>query len=183
MIICPNCQHKDFSGALFCSQCGAQLMAAVSSAMPSGLRQKDPMTKTSSNRVGAAHSKRKTGSKPAPSAAAGEARVTLHLIESGQILPLAERMEFSLGRVSEGQPIMPDIDLTPYKAYDKGVSRLHAILRRVKNKIVIMDLGSSNGTYVNGNRLSPQIEHVLSHGDTIHLGKLKIQILFSPDEK
>ncbi|MBU2610330.1 MAG: FHA domain-containing protein [Chloroflexi bacterium] len=140
------------------------------------------MTKTSSN------SKQKTGSKPAPSAGrpsadAGEARITLHLIESGQILPLAERMEFSLGRVSEGQPIMPDIDLTPYKAYDKGVSRLHAILRRVKNKVVIMDLGSSNGTYVNGNRLSPQIEHVLSHGDTIHLGKLKIQILFSPDEK
>ncbi|MDI6769818.1 MAG: FHA domain-containing protein [Anaerolineales bacterium] len=129
-------------------------------------------------------SKQKTGSKPAPSTgSAGEARIILHLLESGQILPLAERMEFSLGRVSEGQPIMPDIDLTPYKAYDKGVSRLHAVLRRVKNKIVIMDLGSSNGTYVNGNRLSPQIEHVLSHGDTIHLGKLKIQILFSPDEK
>ncbi|MDP3185929.1 MAG: FHA domain-containing protein [Anaerolineales bacterium] len=135
------------------------------------------MTKISSN------SKQKTNSKPAPPADAGEARITLHLVESGQILPLAERMEFSLGRVSEGQPIMPDIDLTPYKAYDKGVSRLHAILRRVKNKIVIMDLGSSNGTYVNGNRLSPQVEHVLTHGDTVHLGKLKIQILFSQDDK
>ncbi|MBU4225940.1 MAG: FHA domain-containing protein [Chloroflexi bacterium] len=143
------------------------------------------MTKISSN------SKQKTNSKPAPPADAGAARITLHLVESGQILPLAERMEFSLGRVSEGQPIMPDIDLTPYKAYDKGVSRLHAILRRVKcldkldnhNKIVIMDLGSSNGTYVNGNRLSPQVEHVLTHGDTIHLGKLKIQILFSQDDK
>ncbi|MDO9129122.1 MAG: FHA domain-containing protein [Anaerolineales bacterium] len=135
------------------------------------------MTKISSN------SKQKTNPKPAPPADAGEARITLHLVESGQILPLAERMEFSLGRVSEGQPIMPDIDLTPYKAYDKGVSRLHAILRRVKNKIVIMDLGSSNGTYVNGNRLSPQVEHVLTHGDTVHLGKLKIQILFSQDDK
>lgn len=78
---------------------------------------------------------------------------------------------------------MPDIDLTRYKAYDKGVSRLHAILRRVNNKIVVMDLGSSNGTYVNGNRLSPQVEHVLTHGDAIHLGKLKIQILFSQDDK
>ena len=129
MIICPNCQHKDFSGALFCSQCGAQLMAAVSSAMPSSLRQKDPMTKTSSN------SKQKTGSKPAPSAAAGEARITLHLVESGQILPLAERMEFSLGSLEA--PSMPDIDLTPYKAYDRA---FHAPcnIGRVKNKIVIM---------------------------------------------
>ncbi|MBA4379195.1 MAG: hypothetical protein C0393_00630 [Anaerolinea sp.] len=177
MIICPDCQHKDFSGALFCSQCGAQLVAATSSDLPSGLRQEDPMTKISSN------SKQKTNSKPAPPAgSAGEAHITLHLVESGQILPLAERMEFSLGRVSEGQPIMPDIDLTPYKAYDKGVSRLHAILRRVKNRIVIMDLGSSNGTYVNGIRLLPQVEHVLAHGDTIHLGKLKIQILFSQDK-
>lgn len=182
MIICPNCQHKDFSGALFCSQCGAQLVAAMNSNLPLGLRQKDPMTKISSN------TKQITSSKPAPpagrpSADVGEARITLHLVESGQILPLAERMEFSLGRVSEGQPIMPDIDLTRYKAYDKGVSRLHAILRRVNNKIVVMDLGSSNGTYVNGNRLSPQVEHVLTHGDTIHLGKLKIQILLSQDDK
>jgi len=34
------------------------------------------------------------------------ARISLHLVESGQILPLAERTEFSLGRVAEGQPIM-----------------------------------------------------------------------------
>jgi hypothetical protein len=172
MIICPNCQHKEISGALFCSQCGAQLVAAAS---PNS--QKDPMTKISS------HTKQKTNPKPAPPAEAGGARISLHLVESGQILPMAERKEFSLGRVAEGQPIMPDIDLTPYKAYENGVSRLHAMLKLVNNQVAIMDLGSSNGTYVNGNRLVTNAVHLLNHGDMIHLGKLKIQILFSPDDK
>jgi pSer/pThr/pTyr-binding forkhead associated (FHA) protein len=40
-----------------------------------------------------------------------------------------------------------------------------------------MDLGSSNGTYVNGKRLNPNVEHMLGNGDVVALGKLKIQIL------
>jgi pSer/pThr/pTyr-binding forkhead associated (FHA) protein len=41
-----------------------------------------------------------------------------------------------------------------------------------------MDLGSANGTYVNGKRMTANSELTLSHGDVISLGKLKIQILF-----
>ncbi|NOY99417.1 MAG: FHA domain-containing protein [Chloroflexi bacterium] len=103
--------------------------------------------------------------------------VTLQLLESGQFLPLAERNEFTLGRVSEGQPIMPDVDLTPYRAYECGVSRLHTVLKKIDDRIVIMDLGSSNGTFVNGNRLEPNKEYPLAHGNIISLGKLKIQVL------
>jgi pSer/pThr/pTyr-binding forkhead associated (FHA) protein len=103
--------------------------------------------------------------------------VTLHLLDTGQVLPLAERNEFTLGRVSEGQPIMPDIDLSPYQAYASGVSRLHAVIKRDANRVLLMDLGSSNGTYVNGKRLNPNVEQMLSNGDVIALGKLKIQVL------
>jgi len=172
MIICPSCQHKEIPGALFCSQCGAQLVTASDPDL-----QKDPMTETGSNTKGKPDLK-----STSPMMSAG-ARISLHLVESGQILPLAERNEFSLGRVAEGQPIMPDIDLTPYKAYENGVSRLHAILKLINNQVSILDLGSSNGTYVNGNRLVPSVERPLNHGDMIHLGKLKIQILFSPEDK
>ena len=177
MIICPSCQHKEIPGALFCSQCGAQLVTASDPDLPLGLRQKDPLTETGSNTKGKPDLK-----STSPMMSAG-ARISLHLVESGQILPLAERNEFSLGRVAEGQPIMPDIDLTPYKAYENGVSRLHAILKLINNQVSILDLGSSNGTYVNGNRLVPSVERPLNHGDMIHLGKLKIQILFSPEDK
>jgi allophanate hydrolase subunit 2 len=102
---------------------------------------------------------------------------SLHLLESGQILPLGDRTEFTLGRVSEAQPIMPDIDLTPYQAYASGVSRLHAVLKREGKRVLVMDLGSSNGSYLNGKRLKPNTEQVINHGDMLALGKLKIQIL------
>jgi hypothetical protein len=102
---------------------------------------------------------------------------SLHLLDSGQILPLGDRTEFTLGRVSEAQPIMPDIDLTPYQAYANGVSRLHAVLKREGKRVFVMDLGSSNGTYLNGVRLTPNLDQTLNHGDMLALGKLKIQIL------
>jgi hypothetical protein len=102
---------------------------------------------------------------------------SLHLLDSGQILPLGDRTEFTLGRVSEAQPIMPDIDLTPYQAYASGVSRLHAVLKREGKRVFVMDLGSSNGSYLNGKRLKPNTEENVKHGDLLALGKLKIQIL------
>jgi predicted component of type VI protein secretion system len=102
---------------------------------------------------------------------------SLHLVESGQILALADRSEFTLGRVSDAQPIMPDIDLTPYQAYANGVSRLHAVLKRESGRVFIMDLGSSNGTYLNGKRITPNTTQPISHSDMVSLGKLRIQIL------
>jgi len=82
-----------------------------------------------------------------------------------------------LGRISEGQPIMPDIDLSPYQAYARGVSRLHAVLKRESSHVFLMDLGSANGTFVNGKRLNPNVDHSIANGDVIALGKLKIQVL------
>jgi len=106
-----------------------------------------------------------------------DAWASIHLVDSGQILPLSDRAEFTLGRVSESQPIMPDIDLTPYQAYASGVSRLHAVIKREHERVFVMDLGSSNGTYLNGKRLQPNTDQTISHGDMLSLGKLKIQVL------
>jgi len=102
---------------------------------------------------------------------------SLHMIESGQIISLADRDEFTLGRTSEGQPIMPDVDLTDFNAYANGVSRLHCVIKRFDSKAHVMDLGSSNGTYRNGVRLPVHVVTPINHGDVISLGKLKIQVL------
>jgi len=101
----------------------------------------------------------------------------LHVLDTGQVLSLSERREYTLGRISEGQPIMPDIDLSAYQAYSNGVSRMHALIKHDGLRIVIMDLGSANGTYINGKRLAASVEQSLNHGDVIALGKLKMQVL------
>jgi hypothetical protein len=165
MIQCKNCQHKNPSGSIFCDECGAQLLGPE-------LITQSIHTDQVRESVGqdAKHFK-------APPAVSMDSWGSLHLMESGQILPLANRNEFTLGRVSEGQPVMPDVDLSPYRAYAGGVSRLHAVVRRDGKRIIIMDLGSANGTYVNGKRLTPNTERLVNHGDVIALGKLKFQIL------
>jgi hypothetical protein len=113
-------------------------------------------------------------------AAPGDNWVTLHLLESGQLLPLADRNEFTMGRSTEGQPVIPDIDLSPYQAYAHGVSRLHAVIKRGVDDIYLVDLESANGTFVNGKRLQADEEHALSNGDVVALGGLKIQVLLKP---
>lgn len=164
MIICPNCQHKEISGAIYCSKCGAQLVDITIATHKINAAETPPDIDVSTGRL-------RTPSAPLQS------WISLHLIESGQILPLADRTEFTLGRSAEGQPIVPDVDLSSYNAYANGVSRLHAAIKLIKNQVIIVDLGSSNGTYLNGTRLSPYIEMPIAHGDIIYLGKLKIQVL------
>jgi hypothetical protein len=168
VIVCPNCKHTNMAGAVFCSDCGQPLGGS------------DPLTTQSiktSQMQEALQYKPNSSTRSARRPAALNNWVTLHLLDTGQVLPLAERNEFTLGRISEGQPIVPDIDLSPYQAYARGVSRLHAVLKREASHVFLMDLGSSNGTYVNGKRLSPNVDHAISNGDVVALGKLKIQIL------
>ena len=135
MIVCPNCQYTNLDGTVFCADCGMQL---------SGL-QPIVTQNISADNIPALERK-KTAAFPKDL----DTWASLHLLDSGQILPLGDRTEFTLGRVSEAQPIMPDIDLTPYQAYANGVSRLHAVLKREGKRVFVMDLGSSNGTYLNG---------------------------------
>ena len=42
---------------------------------------------------------------------------------------------------------------------------------------MVMDLGSSNCTYINGRRIHPDVDVALSHQDVIALGTLQIQVL------
>ena len=167
MILCQNCLHKEMLGAMFCSECGAQLVYATG-VPTSGINV------TTSNLRG-----QEVNLKGAPPLKGTflDAWVSLNIISTGDVLPLAGQEEVTLGRVSEGQPVVPDIDLTPYKAYEAGVSRMHASVRMVEDQVLITDLGSANGTRVNGMQITPHIPYPIKHGDILTLGKFKIQIL------
>ena len=53
---------------------------------------------------------------------------------------------------------------------DKRSSRKHSIIRRENKKYIVKDLGSANGTLVNGERID---EHELQAGDIIQIGDTK----------
>jgi hypothetical protein len=83
-----------------------------------------------------------------------------------------------LGRKSPDTQTLVNLDFTPYQAVDKGVSRVHATLYRVNNTVHILDMNSSNGTFLNGRRLTPYQERILRDGDEVSLGKLAFVVRF-----
>ncbi len=163
MIDCLNCQHGNITGAVFCLECGEQL-------------GEDDLSSTTVTDVHITEELKRKAPRPEPVPPA-YSWISLHFMGSGKILPLASRNEFILGRISEESLILPDVDLTPYRADAAGVSRLHAVVKREANKALVMDLGSSNGTYINGRRIHPDVNVALSHQDIIALGTLQIQVL------
>lgn len=167
MVNCPNCQNQETIGALFCSECGTQLFGLECSPDPAA--QKSPTAPLAEH-----PSRPKTNPMPPP--LVGYA-ISLHILDSGNIIPLEGREYFTLGRSVEGQLILPDIDLSPYRAYEKGVSRLHASFTIQGGQVMITDLGSVNGTRVNGKKIVPNSPQPLNHGDILTLGKLKVQVL------
>jgi len=79
-----------------------------------------------------------------------------------QTIPLGDQV--TIGREADN-----DICLK-----DPEVSRHHAIIQRQGEVYHIVDKGSSNGTFLNGARLTGTA--ALNNGDTITIGKSKIGI-------
>jgi predicted Ser/Thr protein kinase len=88
-------------------------------------------------------------------------------------MPVA-RNPMLLGRASEAESYQPDFDMT---FYDEGdyVSRRHARITKGRAGYFITDLGSSNGTTVNGHALSPHRARLLRNADRIKVGLVVIQ--------
>jgi pSer/pThr/pTyr-binding forkhead associated (FHA) protein len=74
---------------------------------------------------------------------------------------LIQRDEFLLGRGTDCDVRLNDIN----------VSRHHCLIRFRPEEVTLTDLGSSNGTYVNGHRVLSQV--ALHTGDEIRLGEFR----------
>ena len=97
--------------------------------------------------------------------------------------PLSLRIvgDIVLGRKAEG--VNPDVDLNPYEPGLHGVSRTHAMIRPTPDQLLLSDLGSTNGTLLNGLKLRPGRTENLTDQSVISLGKLhlKVRIMHRPD--
>jgi len=101
------------------------------------------------------------------------------ILDSGRQIELSVDKEINIGRLDATCATFPEIDLTADQGLDKGVSRRHAKISRKGSGLFIEDLGSVNGTYLNGRRLTPYLPHALNHNDEIRLSKLLMRIQLS----
>ncbi|MGF6884252.1 hypothetical protein ABIA39_003507 [Nocardia sp. GAS34] len=79
--------------------------------------------------------------------------------------------DFLIGKRSVSQGVEPDIDLG-IAPVDIGVSRSHARLHVAADGLTVTDLGSTNGTSLNGtdDLIPPRTPMPLRSGDRIHVG-------------
>ncbi|GAB5493161.1 MAG: hypothetical protein Phog2KO_33760 [Phototrophicaceae bacterium] len=91
-------------------------------------------------------------------------------------LEIREDHVYYLGRFKENTD--NEFNLTPYNALQRGVSRIHAKLIMLNDRLYVMDLDSSNGTYVHRKRLLPHEPALLHSGDELLLARMKIQVVF-----
>jgi len=84
-----------------------------------------------------------------------------------------------IGRATE-QDVNPKltVDLGIYGGYEAGVSRKHAIITRHEGGLYIEDLGSMNGTRINGFELSPNRKYRLRDNDEVEFAQLKTVFRF-----
>jgi pSer/pThr/pTyr-binding forkhead associated (FHA) protein len=84
---------------------------------------------------------------------------------------------YIIGRSDANSSYQPDIDLTTCNALEKGVSRRHAVLCRYQGLVHILDLNSVNGTFLNGERLQPDVPYPLNPDDDLRVGTLTIAFI------
>ena len=106
------------------------------------------------------------------------AKSTLNLMIYNQVeqIALAEEQSAIIGRSDAQTGYTPDIDLMRFNARKHGVSREHACIYLRGQSFYVMDLGSNNGSFMNGKALMPHHAQVIQPGDVIRFGLLEIQI-------
>jgi hypothetical protein len=74
---------------------------------------------------------------------------------------------YLIGRTSQKRAIAPEIPLD----FDDAVSHRHAIIElRADQSLILRDIGSANGTSLNGHEIPLTRDIPLQHGDTVTLG-------------
>lgn len=147
---CPSCGYPYILNTIFCEHCGASLY---------------PLRQTGEFAVSGARAP--MGTAPA---------IILELLAGAHQFPLkGDELPAVIGRADAGRAV-PDIDLAPYGGLERGVSRQHARLIWREGALMVEDLASTNGTWVNDVRLSPNVSHPLRDGDVLRMGSMRLYV-------
>ena len=84
------------------------------------------------------------------------------------------RSPFRIGR---------DVRLADWSWDDTRLSRTHVELKRRGDRYTVRDIGSRNGTILNGEKLTPYTESPLVHGDRLELANLRFQFCWEQTDR
>jgi hypothetical protein len=168
--ICAQCNHKNRPGDLICQNCGFMLVEG-GGGKTKKLDERNAV-RLEGNTFQQERDETTTHFPPGTLL-----QVRLKEVDEPMLYTLDEG-SLTIGRFDRNTGQKPDIDMYQYAGYLLGVSRKHAMLHRVDDELVIEDLGSSNGTYVNGDRLGAYELRVVPDEATVRLGDLHFTVKF-----
>jgi hypothetical protein len=145
-VFCTRCGHPNRDDARYCAECGAPLQGEATVSLSPVEVEEDT---------------------------AGEFPFPHDHLDPGQALLLVKRGpnagstfllaqdHAAVGRATEGEVFLDDVT----------VSRKHAVFERRADGWYVRDLGSLNGTYVNGEQVD---ETKLASSDEVQIGRFKL---------
>ena len=70
------------------------------------------------------------------------------------------------------------LNLSELGGYLMGISRRHAVIRKTRNGYEITDLASTNGSWLNGMKLTPNRSYPLANGSQLRFGRMRLLVLY-----
>lgn len=166
MTECSECGGYEPQGALFCSECGAFLLPTVEDEDGAKLPFTDALTPPTAPIL--------VGQETNPATEAQ--KITFLIPSSGRRIRMDLDQEIQIGRADPNAQHYPELDLTEDQGDAHGVSRLHALIRRSDEGVVLIDDSSTNGTLLNGYQLPPDLPYPIHSGDEVRFGQLLVHI-------
>lgn len=168
--VCPVCKHKNELDAGVCSHCGAALKD----------HYLDPGSQTQTTDM-SAFVPENMGDWVINVDPVTVPRDGIAVYIDGASAPahMDTRAEFVLGRrvaTTSGSLL----DLSTLGGYHMGLSRRHALIRRMDHGYEVLDLGSVNGTWLNDERLVPHRAYPLASGSHLRLGRMRLYVFYHP---
>lgn len=167
MIECPSCRRKHRPGTLFCSECGVYLPTGGPLRTEPLPEEELPISRA--NPWASEPVEEATEAPPIP--------LRIKVLSTGRQIQLPSTTEVHVGRLDAAHGIFPDLDLTPDGGLEGGVSRRHCKIHQRGATYLVEDVGSANGTFLNGERLTPYLPHVLHDADELQLGRIKLKVI------
>lgn len=156
-IVCPICGYENAAESILCVKCQNVLQPATRKI---GQQKVEEKSNLGTSEI--------------------EKKLYLHIQHVNETLELTldQDAEFVVGRFDPMTGQKPAIDFGEFGAAERGVSRQHTKLILKDSALKIMDLGSSNSTFLNGSKLIPNQARILRDGDEVRLGQLLFTVQF-----